>query len=75
MPILLMPSITDLPSQELRNPKVAFKVLEENSGDIANVGGDANCRYYGIFEAFQFLGKDQVGKKLYTYKQSTPLQE
>ncbi len=75
MPILLMPSITDLPSQELRNPKVAFKVLGENLGEIAEVDGDGNGWYYAIFEAFQFLGKDQVGKKLYTYKQSTPLQE
>ena len=64
-----MPSITDLPRQELRNSKVAFKVLEENLGDIVNPNGDGNCAYYAIFEAFTFLGKDRGGKKLHTYQQ------
>ncbi len=60
-----MPSITDLLSQELRNPEVVFKVLGENSGKINR---DGNCGYYAIFEAFEFLGKDSNGKKLFTYK-------
>ncbi len=34
MNIPQMPSITDLPIQELRNADVAFKVLEVNLGDI-----------------------------------------
>ncbi len=52
MHIPLMPSISDLPSQELRNPKVAFKFLEENLGEIAKVGRDGDCGYYAIFESF-----------------------
>ncbi len=64
-----MPSITDLPQQELRNPKVAFKVLGENLGEIKEVDRDGNCGYYAIFTSFEFLGKDQDGKKLYTYQQ------
>ena len=58
MHIPSMPSITDLPQQELRNSKVAFKVLQENLGEIAKVDGDGNCGYYATFEAFTFLGKD-----------------
>ncbi len=69
MTIPQMPSITDLPIQELRNADVAFKVLEENLGEIFNPNGDGNCGYYAIFEAFTFLGKDRAGKKLYTYAQ------
>ncbi len=73
MPIPSMPSITDLPRVELKNPTVAFKVLGENLGQIAKVGGDCNCRYYAIFEAFEFLEKDRAGKKLFTYKQKYPI--
>ncbi len=58
-----MPSITDLPSWELRNPEVAFKVLGENLGEIAKVNGDGNCRYYAIFEVFLFFRKDQAGQR------------
>ncbi len=42
MHIPSMPSITDLPREELKNPTVAFKVLGENLGQIAKVGGDCN---------------------------------
>ncbi len=69
MTIPEMPIITDLPIQELRNADVAFKVLEENLGENYDPEGDGNCGYYDIFEAFKFLGKDQAGKKLYTYAQ------
>ncbi len=65
-----MPPITDLPRKELKNSKVAFKVLEENLGEIYDPKGDGNCGYYAMFEAFEFLGKDQDGKKLFTYKQT-----
>ncbi len=58
MHIPWMPSITDLPSQELRNPEVSFKVLGENSGEIAKVDRDGYCGYYAIFESFEFLKKD-----------------
>ncbi len=58
MNIPLMSSITDLPSQEIRNPEIAFKVLGENFREIVKVDGDGNCKYYAIFEAFDFLGKD-----------------
>ncbi len=68
-----MPSITYLPSQELRSHQVAFTVLGENLGDIAKVDGDGNCRYYAIFKSFEFLVKDQAGKKLYTYQQRYPI--
>ncbi len=68
MNIPQMPSIIDLPIQELRNADVAFKVLEENSGEIFNPEGDGNCGYYVGFEAFAVLGKDRAGKKLYTYQ-------
>ncbi len=53
-----MPSITDLPIQELKKADVAFKVLRENLGEIHDPKGDGNCGYYAIFEAFTFLGKD-----------------
>ncbi len=46
MPIPLMPTITDLPSWELRNPEVAFKVLGENLGERAEVDGDGNCGHH-----------------------------
>ncbi len=69
MTIPSMPSITDLPRKELRNSKVAFKVLGENLGEIVNPKGDGNCGYYAMFEAFTFLGKAQDGKKLHTYLQ------
>ncbi len=49
-----MPSITDLPKEELRNPTAAFKVLEENLGEIVNPDGDGNYGYYSIFEALSF---------------------
>ncbi len=32
--------------------------------------GDCNCGYYAMFAAFEFLGKDRDGKKLYTYKKT-----
>ncbi len=53
-----MPSITDLPSWESRDPEVAFKTLEENLGEMAEVGGEDNCGYYTVFEAFSFIGKE-----------------
>ncbi len=62
MNIPQMPSITDLPIQELRNADVAFKVLEENLGEIHNPKGDGNCGYYAIFEAFAFLGKTKLAR-------------
>ncbi len=42
-------------------------------GEIAEVGGDGDCGYCAIFEAFEFLEKDRAGKKLYTYKQRYPI--
>ncbi len=63
-----MTIITNLPREGLRNSEVAFKVLEENLGEICDQDGDGNCGYYAIFEAFSFLGKDLAGKKLFTYK-------
>ncbi len=68
-----MPSITDSPSWEFRSPEVAFKLFEENLGQIHDQKGDGNSLYYVIFEAFQFLGKDQACKKLFTYKQNYPI--
>ncbi len=58
MTIPQMPSITGLPIQELRNCDVAFKVLEENLGEINEPNRDGHCGYDAIFEAFAFLGKD-----------------
>ncbi len=63
-----MPSIIDLPLEELRNREVAFKVLKENLRKIEKVDGDGNFGYYAMFLAFEFLEKDQNDKKQYTYK-------
>ncbi len=64
-----MPRITDLPRKELNNSKVAFKVLKENLGEIYDPKGDGNCGYYAMFDAFELLGQDRAGKKLFSYKQ------
>ncbi len=58
MHIPSMPSITKLPGEKLRKPEVAFRVFEENLGEMKNPDKDGNCRYYVIFEAFNFLGND-----------------
>ncbi len=54
MNIPFMPSITDLPNWDFRNPEVAFKLFEEILREIAEVGGDGNYGYCAIFEAFNF---------------------
>ncbi len=57
MHIPSMPNITDSPREELWKPEVAFKVLEENLGSTKNPDRDDDCRYYAIFEAFEFWKK------------------
>ncbi len=57
MTIPEMPSITDLPIQELKKADVAFKVLEENLGEIYNPDDDGICRYYAIFEDLNIFGE------------------
>ncbi len=57
MPSPKMPSITNLLKEELRNPTVAFKLLQVNLEKIEKVDGICNCRYHVIFEAFNFFEK------------------
>ncbi len=75
MPPPFMPSLTDLLQKELRNIDVALKVFGENFGKIHDRKGDGNCGYYTLFQAFKFMGKNLMGKKLQTVLKAQKLLE
>ncbi len=57
MPLPSMPSLSDLPMEELRKFHVANQIFEDTFGTIHNPDGDGNSGYYALFRAFKFLGK------------------
>ncbi len=61
-----MPSITNLPREKLFSYSCIQSFWREFGRD-EDPNGDDNCRYYAIFEAFEFLGKDLDGKKLFIW--------
>ncbi len=64
MPLPSMPSLSDLPGEELRKYHVVLKIFEVNFGEIHDPDCDGNFGYFATFQAFKFLVKRLKNRKL-----------
>ena len=57
MPVPLMPSLTDLPIEELKKEGAALQVIADQLGEIKDNKGEGNCGYYAVAIGFKHLKK------------------
>ena len=64
MPVPVMPSLTDLPIEELEKEGVALQVITEKLGEIKDNQGEGNCGYYAVAIGLRDLNKNLAGKTI-----------
>ena len=77
MPVPLMPSLTDLPIEELKKEGAALQVIADQLGEIKDNKGEGNCGYYAVAIGLKHLKKNLAGntipKSTYTQNKKAAL--
>ncbi len=64
MPVPLMPSLMDLPIEELKKEGAALQVIADQLGEIKDNKGEGNCGYYAVAIGLKHLKKNLAGKTI-----------